>query len=209
MSRRTKPEEERRAEIIQATLQVVGVDGLENATVSKIASACGLSVGTIAFHFSSKKALLSETLDFIASEKKRVWAERLEKPSISASEVVLVSCEASFYFGENSMQFLSAWFAYDSDLEWRAKRREAEAPFEEQRLEVLIGSLGNMIGEMDQSALEARPLAIALLAMSNGLAFDGLLQHENRQEPSRASKSLLSVLRSMFPKKYDSFGAIH
>lgn len=59
--RRLSPEL-RRAEIIDAARQCIAEHGLEKATVRAIAAACGVSIGTITYHFPTLDELIVEAL---------------------------------------------------------------------------------------------------------------------------------------------------
>ncbi|RAM50163.1 MAG: hypothetical protein C6Y22_18090 [Hapalosiphonaceae cyanobacterium JJU2] len=56
-------EEERKQQILTATLKVAIEIGLENVTVRRVATAAGLSSGLIFFHFKTKDDLLLALLD--------------------------------------------------------------------------------------------------------------------------------------------------
>lgn len=62
---RRLPPEERRAQIVEAVLQVVASQGVPGATVSRIAAAAGLSEGALYVHFSSRDEMLIAALDSI------------------------------------------------------------------------------------------------------------------------------------------------
>ncbi len=53
-----KNQTERREEILDATLELLGQYGLEGTTVSRIAAAVGLTPGALYRHFESRAALI-------------------------------------------------------------------------------------------------------------------------------------------------------
>ncbi len=65
---------ERRQEILEATLEIISEHGLEGATVSRIASAVGLTPGALYRHFPSRAALISEA-NKLANERALVWIQ--------------------------------------------------------------------------------------------------------------------------------------
>ena len=73
--RRTAPPEERRAQLIEATIRCVANRGLAETTIATVASEAGLSQGIINLHFQSKERLLTETLRYLADEYRTACAD--------------------------------------------------------------------------------------------------------------------------------------
>lgn len=76
-----KSQAERREEIIDATLELLGQYGLEGTTVSRIAAAVGLTPGALYRHFESRAALISEAND-VANERAAHWVATSNEPDI-------------------------------------------------------------------------------------------------------------------------------
>ena len=55
-----KSQQERREEILEATLQLISEHGIEGTTVARIADAVGLTPGALYRHFESRAALIYE-----------------------------------------------------------------------------------------------------------------------------------------------------
>ena len=64
--RRTAPPEERREQLILATIRSVADRGLADTTIATVAQEAGLSQGIVNLHFRSKDGLLTETLRYLA-----------------------------------------------------------------------------------------------------------------------------------------------
>ncbi len=62
------PEQERRAQILDAAVRVATADRLDGLTVRKVADAAELSPGLVFFHFGSKDQLLLDLLDRVLEE---------------------------------------------------------------------------------------------------------------------------------------------
>jgi AcrR family transcriptional regulator len=76
-----KSQAERRTEILDATLELLGRYGLEGTTVSRIASAVGLTPGALYRHFESRAALIDEA-NKVAGERALSWVEISDEPDI-------------------------------------------------------------------------------------------------------------------------------
>jgi AcrR family transcriptional regulator len=79
---RRLPAEQRRAQIVEAVLEVVGKHGVPGATVARIAAAAGISEGALYVHFESRDEMLMAALDYIYTE----WSNLIES---SAGKSVL------------------------------------------------------------------------------------------------------------------------
>jgi AcrR family transcriptional regulator len=76
-----KSQSERRQEIIEATLELLGEYGLEGTTVSRIAAAVGLTPGALYRHFYSRAALLDEA-NRQAAERSTDWLHTAHDPDV-------------------------------------------------------------------------------------------------------------------------------
>lgn len=65
---RRLPAEQRRAQIVEAVLEVVGKYGVPGATVARIAAAADVSEGALYVHFQSRDEMLKAALDSIYTE---------------------------------------------------------------------------------------------------------------------------------------------
>ena len=76
-----KSQAERREEIIDAALQLLGEVGLEGLTVSRIAEAVGLTPGALYRHFDSRDAIV-RTANEAASVRAMSWFETATEPDV-------------------------------------------------------------------------------------------------------------------------------
>jgi AcrR family transcriptional regulator len=78
-SRTRKSKAQRQREIVEVTLELVAEHGLQGATVSRIASAAGLSRGALYQHFENREAVLSAALELMA-ERASPWVSATPSP---------------------------------------------------------------------------------------------------------------------------------
>lgn len=69
-----KDRTERRQEILDATLHIISEQGLEGATVTRIAAAVGITPGALYRHFESRAALIAEA-NMVANDRALNWVE--------------------------------------------------------------------------------------------------------------------------------------
>src|SRR5438552_8761994 len=75
-----------RSRILNATLSLIGREGLAGLTNRRIARESGVSLGSLTYHFDSQQALLRDALDlFLSEEVERltVIADQLATASLS------------------------------------------------------------------------------------------------------------------------------
>ncbi len=76
-----KSQEERRQEILDATLAIISEKGLGGVTVSRISSAVGLTPGALYRHFDSRAALIAEA-NQLANVRAMNWTSSSSNPDI-------------------------------------------------------------------------------------------------------------------------------
>ena len=76
-----KSQEERRQEILDATLAIISEKGLDGATVTRIAAAVGLTPGALYRHFESRAALIAEA-NRLANARAMNWTSSSSNPDI-------------------------------------------------------------------------------------------------------------------------------
>ena len=76
-----KTQAERREEIVEAALRLIGEIGLEDTTVSRIADAVGLTPGALYRHFESRFAVIDEA-NRVASRRALTWVEASGEPDM-------------------------------------------------------------------------------------------------------------------------------
>ena len=70
--------DQRRQQLIDATMRVLSRKGYAQTTLSDVALEAGVSHGLVNFHFESKEKLLTATLLFLSDEYRNNWVAALE-----------------------------------------------------------------------------------------------------------------------------------
>ncbi len=71
----------RRAQLIEATIEVIWREGLSRLTLAKVARRAGLSTSIVNFYFNTKEQLLLETLQSVAAEFEQAVEQALKDPN--------------------------------------------------------------------------------------------------------------------------------
>ena len=75
---RTLSRDERRTQLIEATLSTIAERGFSRTTLTEVARRAGLSHGLVLFHFETKEKLFADTLDYLSEEYHRNWQAALD-----------------------------------------------------------------------------------------------------------------------------------
>ncbi len=90
-----KSQQERREEILEATLQLISELGIERTTVTRIAAAVGLTPGALYRHFESRGALIYEA-NRVAGDRALAWVESSQEPDILQRMEELANAQAAW-----------------------------------------------------------------------------------------------------------------
>ncbi|GAB2958071.1 hypothetical protein GCM10027280_53470 [Micromonospora polyrhachis] len=81
------PENERRAEIMDAVERLLGRGGVNAVTMRAVASEAGVSLRLVQYYGKNKDALLTATLDRLADRSIERWRSRSERQGASGSAI--------------------------------------------------------------------------------------------------------------------------
>lgn len=198
--RRTAPPEQRRTQLIQATIRSIARYGLPDTTMSSVAKEAGLSQGIINLHFQSKDRLLLETLKYVVDEYRACWERALAREHETAAEqlaaLVCVDFEASLCDRDK----LAVWFAFWGEIKSRPTYRKLCADRDrdyEEKIRQLCGEIAKE-GGYD---VDADAVACGLSAMSEGLWLD-LLVSPRKLSRNDARRMCMVHLGGAFPKHF-------
>jgi TetR/AcrR family transcriptional repressor of bet genes len=118
--------DQRRRELIEATIAVIAAHGYAGTTVACVARQAGVSVGLMNFHFRSMDRLFAETFRFIAAEFDAIWREvAARRPDEPPERRLWRMIEAYFDPRVFTERKVAVWFAFWSDANLRDRFRAA------------------------------------------------------------------------------------
>lgn len=122
---RKLPRDERRLQLIEATISTIARKGYARTTMSEVAREAGLSHGLVNFHFQSKENLLRETLLFLAEEYRLNWVSAVAAAGPTAPEQIAALLMADFHPAVCTFDRLSAWCAFWGEAQSRPIYQES------------------------------------------------------------------------------------
>ncbi len=198
--------DQRRQQIIDATMRVLARKGYSQTTLANVAGEAGVSYGLVNFHFESKEKLLTETLLFMADEYRRNWQQALASAPDAPARKLAALLAADFNSSICTLERLACWCSYWGEVQSRPiYQQECSANDDSyiQTLEMLCAS----ITDEGSYAVDAVRAARTLRFTSEGLWNDMLSMNEpySRDE---ALKTLFSCAAVFFPKHFSTDGPV-
>lgn len=198
--RRTAPPEQRRQQLIQATIRSIARHGLPDTTMATVAREAGLSQGIINLHFQSKERLLLETLKYVVDEYRAVWEKALARDYATPAEKLAALVRVDFDASLVDRDKLAVWFAFWGEIKSRPTYRKLCAE-RDRDYEEVIRLLCVEIAEEGGYDVDPDKVAWGLFAMSEGLWLDILLSPRriNRED---AYRLCMVHLAGAFPRHF-------
>ena len=202
-TKRTARREQRRQQLIDATMKCIARKGMSSTTLGDVAGEAGLSQGIVNLHFQSKDNLLAETLRFLADEYKAQFIKAYEKSGPSAAEKLLALIELDLRPSICDRRKVAVWFAFWGEVQSRPVYRkicDESDQFYDDTIEKLAAEI---IADGAYTGVTAESVAIVLNSMTNGLWLSCLISPStfNRR---KAMDAVLQYLAGVFPKHFSS-----
>ena len=195
--RRTASKEERKGQLIKATIRSIARHGLSETTIATVAKEAGLSQGIINLHFQSKERLLEETLSHIVDEYRTAWFKAMGSSGDSAAEKLAALVAVDFDKLICQRNKLAVWFAFWGESRSRLTYRKIYAESNREYKQLLTSLCEDLI-KQSNTKIQAQRVAIGLLAMNSGLWLDMLIS-PSEMPAEQAREISLSYLRGVFP----------
>ena len=199
--RRTAPKEQRREQLIKATIRSIARRGLSDTTMAAVTREARLSLGIVNLHFQSKEHLLVETLRFVADEYTTAWEKALANSGPSPAEKLQAVVAADFAPPVCEANKLAVWFAFWGESKSRPTYRKICAELDERYDAMLIGLCAQLADEGPYPGADPEIVATGLSAMSEGLWLD-MLTNPKSMTAAQANGVCMSYLASVFPRHF-------
>lgn len=194
---------ERRRLLIDATISAISEHGLPKLTLAKIAHIAGLSAGSVNFHFSSKEALLLETLTELAQEFEQRILLALDSAGNNPAHRLLAMFEASLDPEVTEPRKTAVWFAFASEARSRADYQRICGEQDKKIFAITLQlcdeviHLGNKQGQMNP-----RAMANAVQGLIDEI-WEEILYAGDGYDREDARFMYRSFLASVFPWAYE------
>ena len=198
---RTAPPEERRKQLIDATISVIGEAGISGATLPEITRRAGLSLGLVNFHFGSKDGLIRAVLMALAEEHRDMWQVQAGRGDLSPAGKIGAIVEAQFHPRICNRRKLAVWFAFFGNPMHRKSYRTTATGIDDERMAVVTDLCTGIISEGDYSGVVARDVAATLEGLFDGLWLN-ILMYPDRFSAEGAKAKVFAYLAAIFPAHF-------
>jgi AcrR family transcriptional regulator len=201
LARRTAAPEERRLQLIEATIRCVANRGLAETTISTVAREAGLSQGIINLHFKSKEGLLTATLRYIADEYRAACMQATAVAEVSPAKGLQAFVDLCFSRSICNREKLALWFAFWGERKFRPTYRRICAARDKANDDLVRAMCVRLSEQGDYSDVDPVLVANGLSALTDGLWLDLLVRPEsmNRETALRITRSYLA---DAFPRHF-------
>lgn len=197
--------DQRRQQLIEATMHVLARNGYSQTTLSNVAAEAGVSHGLVNFHFESKEKLLAATLMFMANEYRQNWQAALKVAGDRPAKKLEALLQADFNGVVWTQERSACWCAFWGEVQSRPLYQQECAANDDEYINTLEEICQSLIAKGGYD-LDASRVARVLRFTSEGLWNDTLsmVVPYTREE---ALKTLFSCAQVHFPKHFTSEGA--
>lgn len=192
-----EPADERRMQLIHATISCIAEQGLSNITLNSVANRAGLTAGLINFHFETKQNLLTSTLEHVANDYETVCRDVMEKPDLSAEQRLERLVQVSFEEPYCSVEVAAVWYSFWGE----ARSRSDYVAVCSRAEEYLLSSTRALLEDLTQS----HGRQINTLAAAKGLCglvdvlWQELLVQKEAFDRGAAKDTCLAYLNNLLP----------
>lgn len=163
----TVDHEQRRRRIAEVTAAVISREGLEAATIRRIAAEIAGPTKIITYYFADKRELLRFTWQYLAQQ----YTDKVT--ACAPTDIVgrLMAMAAS------DPESLLRWRVYAAFLD-RAMRDPVFAQIQRSHQEIALKLIGNMVRAIDGSRPDVAHVSLLLNAMVQGISLQALVDDE-------------------------------
>lgn len=199
-TKRQEQKEQTRQKLLDATVAIIGEDGLSNVTLAKVSERAGVSRGLCSFHFSSKEELMLEAFTMVYRQYEQAWEDAINAAGPDSAQKLRALIGALLSEPVADPRNLSVLVAF-----WgRAPHRriylemctESDRYYEE-TVEGLLRQLSD--GQEKINGMTLRAIAVTLTSMIDGAHVQFLIA-PGRLNSEEAINGCLAYLSSFFPE---------
>lgn len=194
--------------ILEAALELWIQEGYRALTLRRIASACGLTVGNLTYHFPNKEALIQELLEAVLYAYQTSYDETRNDPTLSAEEKLTTAVRMTLediQSQKTTRLFLELWALSNHD------------PFIAEQVDRFYAksrhTLGLLVAELNPRLSPEECAAVALFmscAIEGSTPFAGYRKPFGPAMPRLAAvtvKALIQLAKTIEPEEVHAFEA--
>lgn len=195
-------QQQRRRSLIDATMTAIAEHGFSGLTLQRIAGRANLTAGTVNFYFTSKEALLFETLETVAEEFEQTVTQALNAAGADPAARLRAALFASFAPELIEPRKVAVWYAFMAEARARADYQRICGQRDGKFTQMLVAHCRAVIASGPPLiSIDAQAVAYAISGLIDGLWQD-ILFSGGSADVAAARDSCLAFLASVFPWAY-------
>lgn len=206
LPRRKLSREERRLQLIEATISVIAENGFARTTLGEVARRAGLSHGLANFHFESKEKLLSATLDHLSDEYRANWQAALAVAGPHPADRIAALIAADFAPAICTPDRLAAWCAFWGEAQSRPLY-QAHCGSNDEEYQRLLDGLCRELLTLGAYPGDAVRIARVLRVTTEGVWLD-LMTMQAPYDREEALATVWAVAAAFFPRHFGPEGRL-
>ena len=200
--RRAARKEERRRQLIDATITSISRHGISGTTMTTVTQIAGLSLGLVNFHFKTKEALFEETLRHLADEHREQWRKSVGKSGLAPEAKLTAIVEAQFHPQICNRRKLAVWFGFFGEAAYRSSYRKIVTGIDSERWEVSTALCRQIVQEGGYGAVDPKGVAKSLEGLFDGFWLN-MLMYPGEFTRSDALEQVQGFLAVTFPGHFE------
>lgn len=205
-TRRKLSREERRRQLIEATVTTLARSGYAGTTMGEVAKTAGLSHGLVNFHFETKEKLLAATLDYLAEEYRSNWSEALANAPQATHRKIAAMLAADFKPEICTPDRLSAWCSFWGEAQCKPMYREHCGSNDSFYIDTLEGLCRAMNDQHGYAVLPSR--AARLLRVSVEGVWLDMMTMSSSYSVEEALATVWTGAAAIYPRHFTPEGAV-
>lgn len=199
---RTASKEERRQQLIDATIKSIRKYGISGTTMTTITRIAGLSTGLANFHFKTKEILFQETLRFLAEEHHEQWKKSYEQADLAPEAKLLAIVAAHFHPRICSRKKIAVWYGFFGEAGARASYRQLVNEIDSERRAVSTVLCQQMVKEGGYENIDPENITFTLEGLYDGFWLN-MLMYPGEFTRFDALKRIQIYLAQTLPNHFD------
>ena len=200
-SRRALAKEQRRRQLIDATINCIARKGLGGTTLGDVAREAGLSQGIVNLHFESKDNLLAATLRYLAEDYDAHFMKTLREPPADPAGKLLHLMAMDLKPVVCDRKKLAVWFAFWGEVKAVPTYQKICAARDEKYQRILRELTEAVVGDGDYGNIDPGVVANTLSSMTDGMWLSCLVNPKTFNR-GKALKAVEAYLKATFPDHY-------
>jgi len=200
--RRTASREERRSQLIDATITSISKHGISGTTMTTVTRIAGLSIGLVNFHFKTKEALFEETLRHLAEEHREHWRKSVRNSDLAPEAKLMAIVQAQFHPRICNRRKLAVWFGFFGEAAYRSSYRKIVTGIDSERWDVSTELCRQIIEEGGYRSVDAKGVTKSLEGLFDGFWLN-MLMYPGEFTRSNALEQVHAFLAATFPGHFE------